>query len=230
MNKLYAILIAVAGVLLLGVAVALYVLRPSAEATAPIEAIALPTPAPEETADGELTVYRINQAESQARFELDEDLRGQRITVVGITDQLAGELAVNLNDLSQTQVGVIQINARALTTDNGNRNRAMQNQVLQTGSHEFITFTPTAVTGLPDSAALGETITFTIVGELTIRSITNPVSFQATATAVSPTQINGQASAVIDRGDYNLVITNGPSVANVDEEVKLHIDFTAIAP
>jgi hypothetical protein len=47
------------------------------------------------------------------------------------------------------------------------------------------------------------------------------------ATAVSDSQINGTASTVISRGDFNLVIPNVPSIANVEEEVGLYIDFVA---
>ncbi len=189
-----------------------------------------PTAQPAEesaAASGGLRLYRISQAQSRVRFELDEDLRGVRITVVGETDQVAGELAVDLADLAATQVGVIRINARTLTTDNDFRNRAIQNQILQTGAYEFITFTPTAVNGLPASARVGETLSFTIVGDLTIRDVTNEVTFAVTATAVSPTQISGTAIATIQRAAYNLRIPEVPSVANVEEEVQLIIEFVA---
>ena len=144
---------------------------------------------------GTVVIFQISPADSQVRFELDEDLRGSRVTVVGTTDQVAGEIAVNLADLAQTQVGVIQINARTLATDNNFRNRAIQNEILDTGANEFITFTPTAVNGLPPSATVGDTLTFTIDGDLTIRDITRPVTFTIEATVISETQISGSATA-----------------------------------
>jgi polyisoprenoid-binding protein YceI len=183
-----------------------------------------------ETVDsGGLTIYQISSADSLVSFELDEDLRSNRVTVVGTTDQVAGELAVDFSDLSQTQVGVIQINARTLVTDNSNRNRAMQNEILDTGSYEFITFNPTSVTGLPESVVVGDTITFIIEGDLTIRDVTLPVTFSVEATAVSATQISGSAETSIVRSDYGLSIPSVPGVANVDEEVTLSIYFAANA-
>jgi polyisoprenoid-binding protein YceI len=257
MKKLSPIVIVLAVVLLLGALAILYVLRPPAEASAPIEAIPLTIEAtdtavvletvaettetaastplsteiaqPTTAASTGLTIYQISSTDSQVRFELDEDLRGNRITVVGATDQIAGELAFNLNDLSQTQVGVIQINARTLATDNNNRNRAIQNEILDTGAYEFITFTPTAVNGLPASINIGESVNFTIDGELTIRDVTTPVTFNVQATAVSETQISGTASTIISRSNYNLNIPSVPNVANVEEEVELYIDFVANA-
>ncbi|MAT97307.1 MAG: hypothetical protein CL608_09210 [Anaerolineaceae bacterium] len=174
-------------------------------------------------------VYEISQAESTVQFELDEDLRGVRTTVVGTTDQVAGQLALDLSDLSSAQIGEIQINARTLATDNNFRNRAIQNEILDTGEYEFISFVPTAVNGLPASAAVGEEISFTIDGDLTIRDITEPVTFTVVATAVSDTQISGTATATVLRDTYGLTIPEVPNVANVENEVDLIITFVANA-
>lgn len=200
-------------------------------ASVPAADSAYPANADETAADRDdaRRIFAIDQASSEVRFSLDEDLRGERVTVVGVTDQVAGELALDLNDLSTAQVGTILINARTLVTDNDFRNRAMQNQILDTGTYEFISFAPTAVTGLPASAAIGEAITFNIEGDLTIREITQPVVFVVTATAVSESQISGTATATVSRADYDLRIPNVPSVANVDDAVVLTIDFTANA-
>lgn len=185
----------------------------------------------EETAESApstgLVIYEISQSDSEVRFELDEDLRGNRITVAGTTNQVAGQIALNLSDLSTAQVGQIQINARSLVTDNDFRNRAIQNEILDTGDYELITFVPTAVSGLPASAVVGEAISFTIDGELTIRDVTESVTFSVTATAVSASQISGTATATVLRDTYGLTIPEVPSVANVEEEVDLIITFVA---
>lgn len=201
---------------------------PATEPTEP--SAATETVAPTETAapaGGNLIVVQINQDNSQARFELDEDLRGQRLTVVGATSEVAGEIAFNLSDLSQTQIGIIQISARTLKTDNDFRNRAIQNQILDTGPYELITFTPTAINGLPPSAVVGDTITFTIDGDLTIRHITLPATFTVQVTITSETEISGMATAIVTRSDYELTIPSVPNVANVEQEVELYIDFVA---
>jgi polyisoprenoid-binding protein YceI len=224
------------------------VLREPEEPSAPIEAIPLavatataePVAAADsltadqavaeaESAGGELLIYRISQEESQVRFELGEDLRGVRTAVAGVTDQVAGEVAVNLSDLTSAQVGIIQIYARGLATDNNFRNRAIHNDILRTATYEFITFTPTALGGLPAAAAPGEDVRFTIDGDLTIRDITRPVTFDVTATTVTADRLVGTATASVNRVDFDLRIPSVPSVANVDEVVRLTIDFVAEA-
>ena len=174
-------------------------------------------------------VFTITQDSSEVRFSLNEILRGNPVTVVGLTNQVAGEIAIDFDDPGSAQVGTILVNARTLATDNDFRNRAMNNEILDTGEFEFISFTPTSISGFPDNAQFGETLTFQITGELTIRDITNEVSFAVSITAESETRLSGKASAVILRADYALTIPDVPSVADVDEAVVLEIDFVAEA-
>jgi polyisoprenoid-binding protein YceI len=114
-----------------------------------------------------------------------------------------------------------------LQTDNNFRNRAIQNEILDTGNYEFITFSPTSIEGLPASASIGEEVEFVLGGDLTIRDITNPVQFIVRATAAAEDQLVGTATASVFREDYGLQIPSVPNVANVEEEVELIIDFVA---
>lgn len=182
----------------------------------------------EALAAGGVTVFTIIPEESEASFSLGEILRGAPKTVVGVTDQVAGELAVDVSDLGTAEVGEVRINARTLVTDSDNRNRAIRNRILFTDSYEFITFTPTSVNGLSGSAAVGDTLTFEIEGDLTIRDTTLPVVFETTATLVADDRVEGTASTVVAHADFGLVIPSVQSVADVDEEVTLAIDFVAV--
>jgi len=177
---------------------------------------------------GGVVVFKILQDDSRVQFNIFEELRGEPTDVIGVSNQIAGEVAVDLSDLSFTQVGMIQINARTLQTDSDRRDQAIRNRILNTDQYEFITFTPTEVSGLSGEAEQGETINFQIVGELTIREITQQAVFDVTAYLESDNRIVGNAEAVINRSDYNLIIPNVPFVANVGEEVVLEIDFVLV--
>ena len=188
------------------------------------------TALPANTAQGSgLVVFQIVPDQSQVSFSISEELGGQPKTVVGTTSQVAGQLAVDTQDLSQTQVGVIQVNARALATDSERRNGAIRNFILNTNQYEFITFTPTSLTGLSSAAQPGQSFTFQMSGDLTIRNVTQSVTFTVTAQGVSTSQITGTATATVKRSDFNLTIPSVPNVANVGEEVTLQIDFVANA-
>jgi len=182
---------------------------------------------PVEVVDNDPVTFQIVQAESEARFTMDELLRGEPTTVVGVTDQVAGEILVDFANPAVAQVGTININARTLTTDSDFRNKAIKNKILETDAYEFITFTPTAISGLPDSVSAGDSFEFEMTGDLTIRDITNEAVFVVSVTAVSESRLEGSASSIVSRGAYNLVIPSVPSVAEVDEDVVLELDFVA---
>src|SRR5437764_15491297 len=100
-------------------------LKPTAAASAPIESVVLAVP---QTATG--TVYQLQNA--QAQFVIEEVLRGSPATVVGATDQVAGQVALDPSDANTAQLGTILIDARTLATDDSARNRALGNQILDT--------------------------------------------------------------------------------------------------
>lgn len=176
-------------------------------------------------------VFNIVPDESEVRFEIDDVLNGQAETVVGRTNQVAGQITVNFDDPAQTQLGTIVVNVRTLATDVELRNSVIRGEILLSAQDEFEfgQFEPTSITGLPEQVAIGEPITFQITGNLVLRGISNEVTFDATVTPVSETRLEGTASTVVQREQYGMEIPSIPFVANVEEEVELYIDFVATA-
>lgn len=187
---------------------------------------------PDESASGVpagFVVLSIVSAESEARFNIYELLNGADKDVIGVTNQIAGEVAINPADLSQAQFGPIQVNARTFVTDDDRRNNAIRNRILFTNDYEFITFVPTSVTGLSGAGAVGQTYSFQVTGDLTIRDVTQPVTFNVTLQAESDTRVTGSAAATIKRSDFGIAIPSVPFVANVADEFSLEIDLV-LAP
>ena len=203
---------------------------PAAPATAAPQPEATQAPAAAQPT-GDATLYRIVSEESEARYEIDELLRGEPFRVVGRTDQVAGDIILDFADASASQVGVIRINVRTLMTDEERRDRATRSRILQSAedAYEFVDFTPSALEGLPDAVSVGDTATFTIVGDLKIREITAEARFQATVNVVAEDRLEGTAEATVLRSTYDLIIPNVPFVADVSDEVLLGIEFVATA-
>ncbi|MEM7132984.1 MAG: YceI family protein [Chloroflexota bacterium] len=183
----------------------------------------------DESAAVSLTVFEIVQVESQARFYIDEVLRGDPVTVEGITDQVAGQIALNPDDLSSAQIGTVLVNARTFATDNDFRNRAISNKILLTDDNEFVTFEPTEIIGLPENGTAGESYAFQIVGDLTIIGSTQQVTFDATVTPTSETRLEGVATTTILYADYGVTIPASQSVDAVEDDLRLEINFVAEA-
>lgn len=173
-------------------------------------------------------MFEIVENSSKATFEIDELLFGQPKRVVGTTAKVTGNITANFADPRSAKISSIQIDARDFKTDSSQRNNAIGRFVLESSKYPTITFDPTAIEALPAKFAVGDNTAFKVTGNLKIRDIAKPVTFDTKLTAKSANELIGTAKVVIKRDDFKLVIPQVPSVANVSEEVTLMLDFTAI--
>lgn len=195
------------------------------------EETATPEPTPEvATVASERVLFRISQDESRVTFNIYEELNGSPFTVVGTTNQVAGDVVVDFANPNTAQVGEMVIDLSTLRTDNGNRDNAIRSRILQANQEQYRygRFVPTDIAGLPTSpVAVGDSITFTITGDLTLVEITRSVTFEMTLTVESETRLVGRGVAQVLYADFNLRIPAPPFVMNIGDEVDLFIDFVA---
>jgi polyisoprenoid-binding protein YceI len=175
-------------------------------------------------------VFQIQPAETEARFVIGEILGGQPNTVIGVNNQVQGQITLHFSDPAASQIGAIEIGADAFVTDSNLRNRAINQFILESGTHPLITFVSASISGLPGTSAVGQPVQLEITGDLTIRDITQPVTFTAEVVLVAENRLEGSATATIQRADFELTIPQVPRVAGVDEAVVLGLDFVALAP
>jgi polyisoprenoid-binding protein YceI len=203
----------------------------AANPTAPVEPTATAMPEEASASVPERALYRITEDESQVRFKIDEILLGNPTTVVAATKRVAGDVIVNFSDPSASQVGQIAINARTFKTDNEFRDQSIRGQILQSSRdvYEFINFVPVELLGLPDeSVSVGDTIAFQIAGDLTVKGVTQRVTFAASVTVVSEERIEGFVSAEVLYSDFDLTINAPPNVSGVSDEVTMELDLVAL--
>lgn len=175
--------------------------------------------------------FRIISDESLVRFSVDEELGGRPTTAVGTTNQIAGEIVIDVDNPTTSQIGPIEINLRTLETDEALRNNQIRARILRSGEdeYEFTTFTPTRIEGLPSTVSVGEPFSFTVVGNLPLVGVDNEVTFEMLVTPISETRIVGSGRTIVLRSAYGIEIPNVPGVANVSNEVLLEIEFVAEA-
>ena len=209
-------------------------LKPTAPQSGPVEVVPITSMASNDgsfaassaTSDAS-TLYAIESGASEATFTLDEVLRGSPKTVVGTTDQVSGQIAFDATDPSSLQVGTILIDARTLQTDDSSRTRVLNNQILSTDQYEYISLTPTSLSGLPETVTVGQPFTFQLTGDLTLRDTTRPATFDVTATMADDGTLTGTATSTIAYSDWGISIPSVPFVASVGDQVVLGLSFNA---
>ena len=147
--------------------------------------------------------------------------------VTGSTNEIAGELQLNVADPQNALVrGEFTVNLPSLTTDQNQRDGWIRDNALQSNQFPVAKFVATAIQNAPASYTDGSAVNFDLVGDLTVREITLPVTFAVTATLTTDT-ITGVATAPMQLTNFGF---DPPSFANtltVDNDFLLRIDLTA---
>lgn len=187
------------------------------------------TPTISATNPAETVLFRIIAEESEVSFTVDETL--PLGTVIGRTNQVAGDILVDFNEPHNSQLGTIRVNLRTLKTDRLDRDYSIRCCVLLTAqdAYEFTDFVPTMISNLPDQIRIGRVIPFQITGNLTLRGITQTVTFEVSLTVVSDKELQGIATAIINRSNFG-ILNNGENNFNkhgVAETVTITFEFIA---
>lgn len=182
-------------------------------------------------AEDSAVLYRIDKAESSVSFEIDEILNGNPFRVVGVTTEVAGEVLIDFDDPTASQLGTIVINVRTLATDSGFRDRAIRGPILGSSrdENEFATFEPLDIEGLPDLVTMGDQVPLQVTGTFSLSGVSRPVTFDTAVTVVSGERVEVTGTATVLRSDFGLNIPDVPSVSGVADEILLVIDLVAVA-
>lgn len=189
-----------------------------------------PTVAPLPTATIPLPqLFRIEADRSQARFSVYETF--PEGTAIGATNQIAGDIIIDFETPANSQIGIIRINLRSLQTDDPKRDQSIRCCVLLTGrdEYEFGEFKPTSISPLPAQVTFDQPIPIQITGDLTVRGVTNPVTFDVTLRLPDATELHGLATAQVNRYDFGILnnTDNGFDYHGVADEITLEFEFVA---
>ncbi len=184
---------------------------------------------PETGSESELLLLTIDPEQSRVTYEVGETFinDNNRFQVaVGVTNTIEGEVYANPTNPPLSQIGTITINIRDFQSDSSRRDNVIRGQWLESEKYPLATFVPTEITNLPETYSPGETYSFTVTGELTVREITQTVSFEVTASYTGDV-LSGNASTTILMSDFNVGPISIMGILNTEDEVKINFDFVA---
>lgn len=111
-------------------------------------------------------------------YRVDEVLAGVNVTAVGRSNEIDATLSID--GTTATAVDV-EVQVDSIVSDDSRRDGQFRGRIMNTAEFPTATFTitePIEFGSIPDGDA---TVTATATGELTLRGVTNPVTFDVTA-------------------------------------------------
>jgi polyisoprenoid-binding protein YceI len=164
---------------------------------------------------------------NEARYRVREQLANLSLPsdAVGKTSAISGAIVVNAVGSVDSDQSKVSVDITGLKSDRSQRDRYLQNNVLQTSKYPTGEFVPTGVTGLPLPLPTSGAVSFQLVGDLTIRGVTKPVTWKVNATAAGGTDLTGTATTSFTFADFGLTQPRVPVVLSVEDTIKLELDF-----
>jgi polyisoprenoid-binding protein YceI len=218
---------------------------PTIEAIQPTQAESMATEAPTATAEPAPTelplteapaadppsegAYKIVPGESQLKYEVGEVFinDNNRFNLAeGVTTEVSGEILVDRAAPQNSQIGTITADISQFKSDSSRRDNAIRERFLQSSQYPMVTFVPTQIEGLPDSYTEGQEITLKITGDLTIREVTRPVTFDATARLEGDT-LFGTATTTILMSDFGFGPISILGMLNTEDDAKVTLTLVA---
>jgi len=154
--------------------------------------------------------FRVDPAQTTAEYAVRENLLGTDQITRGKTNAVDGEFQLYMQNAKvYIALSNLQVDLSTLTSDSPIRDEAIRKQWLESEKYPKAIFVANDVEGLPLDAVQGQPYTFKVSGDLTIRNISQPATFDVTVTAHA-NSIEGQGTTVIHMKDYDF---DPPSVA-----------------
>jgi len=179
--------------------------------------------------------YTLSPGESTASYVVDEEFLSQaldrlgikagRVKTVGSTGDVEGSITVDL-DHNTVSASSVHVNLTGLTSDQSRRDKWLQSKGPHLSQFPSATFVPSAIENPPDAYADGEEVTFQLVGDLTIRDVTQPATFDVTAT-VAGGVLTGMAETQLKLTDFGIDPPNFADTLTVADPFTIRLEFTA---
>jgi polyisoprenoid-binding protein YceI len=209
-----------------------------AETAAPTDT-ALPAPsdtaAPAQTgqstpASADVEIYTISALDSAVTYQVDEvfiNENNRLNTATGVTKEISGKVMIDRANPQNSSIDPINIDISQFTSDSSRRDNAIRGRFLESSKYPQATFVTTKIEGLPSAIQDGETYPLKISGNLTIRELTKPVTFDANV-RLDQNRLSGQAGTTLLMSDFGFGPISLAGILKTDDQVNLAFEFVAL--
>jgi polyisoprenoid-binding protein YceI len=188
---------------------------------------ALPSSLPSPLAAG--VRLQVAASGNEARYRVREQLAGFDLPndAVGRSSAVTGGLVLDSVGRVVPADSRITVDVSGITSDRDRRDGYVRRRILQTDSFPDVILRPTALSGLPWPLPSSGSRAFTLTGDLTVKGVTRPTTWQVTAAFQGDT-VTGLAATAFTFADFGLAQPRVPVVLSVGDTIRLEYDFKLV--
>ncbi len=206
---------------------------------APTLELTLNETAPVSSEEPQERTFEIIGAESEASYTVTVDEEffagavqnlGKQLgffTSVGATQAISGQITLILGDQPRLIGGEFVVDISTLKSDDRRRDERILEQFLRSRLFPLAVFQPLAIEGLAGPYIDGEQVEFQMIGEMTIREVTRPVTFAVSA-SVTDGVLEGSARTMILMTDFDFDPPEIAGFMKAEDQVLINVVFVAV--
>ncbi|MBV7333277.1 YceI family protein [Chloroflexi bacterium TSY] len=186
---------------------------------------------------GGLRTFTVVPEESSASYIVEEEFFAGALsklginaglqTITGSTTEIEGELQINLDEDAPLSAANFTVNLPSLTTDQDRRDKWIRENGPSLNSFPIAEFVANEAVGAPSNYTDGAEVSFQLLGDLTIRDVTRPTTFDIVATLTGDTIMGSAISEELLLTDFDIEPPNFANTLSVANEFHVEVSLTA---
>ena len=174
------------------------------------------------------TTYTVAPAGNEVRYRVREQLAGIDFPndAIGKTSSVTGQIVVQDDGTIVSDASRFVVDAASITSDRDRRDNYIRRRSLIVDQHPTIVLVPTELRGLTMPSGTGRD-TFQLVGNLTVRGVTRPTTWDVTARFQNG-RVTGSAVTRFTFPDFQMEKPRVRSVLSVADTIALEYDFNLV--
>lgn len=197
-------------------------------------AVMLASPAPRVPATAPLpadTVHRfvVEGEGNAARYRVKEQLAGVNFPndAVGETTEISGAIVLDAAGRVVAAQSRFTVQVGSLKSDRDRRDNYVRNRTLEAAQHPTVVLEPVEARGLPWPLPASGPVTFQLVGNLTVRGVTRPTTWEVTLNPAGSV-ITGTAATTFTFEEFTITKPRVAVVLSVDDVIRLEYDLRLV--
>ncbi len=173
--------------------------------------------------------YVVAPEGNEARYFAREQLAGVSFPndAIGVTKGISGAVVIDAAGKLVPAESKIVVDVTQLKSDRDRRDGYVQRRTLETEKFPNVTLVPKEITGLDSPLPDSGRATLQIVGDLTVKGVTRPTTWQVSARFRGDT-ISGTASTSFTFADFQMDKPSVSIVLSVQDTLHLQYDFRLV--